>query len=61
MFYSFFEGKKLDLLVVNVAPENGPFDVFKDDTTENRFEKFIYLGDDRNIEKVYVDGRKVLG
>ncbi len=54
-------GKKLDLLVVDVGVDGGPIDVFKEDSIENRFEKFIYLGDDRNIEKVYVDGRKVLG
>ena len=46
---------------MNVSVSNGPIDVFKEDSIENQFEKFIYLGDDRNTEKVYVDGRKVLG
>ena len=39
----------------------GPIDVFPRDTPEQQFEKFIYLGDDRNIQHIYVDGRKVLG
>lgn len=60
IFGNFIPGKKLDCLVVDVAEPNGPIDVFEGDTLLNQFEKFIYLGDDRNIKVVIVDGKIVL-
>lgn len=40
----------------------GPFDVFPDlgQGMHAAFEKFLFLGDDRNIERVYVAGNRVL-
>ena len=56
---TFEEGKEFDALLVDVNAEGGPFDVFDGDTLEDQFEKFINLGDDRNIVEVYVQGVRV--
>ncbi len=59
---SFAAGKQFDALLVDCEPPGGgPFDVFAGDTWAQRFEKFINLGDDRNVMQVYVDGRRVVG
>jgi guanine deaminase len=50
------EGKDFDALIIDVNAPGGPFDVFEGDTLEDQFEKFINLGDDRNIVEVYVAG-----
>jgi guanine deaminase len=60
IFGNFLPGKKLDCLVVDVAEPSGPIDVFEGDTLSNQFEKFLYLGDDRNIKVVMVDGKTVI-
>lgn len=41
---------------------DGPFDLFPelDQGMQTAFEKFIYMGDDRNIERVYVAGNRVV-
>lgn len=40
----------------------GPFDMFPDlgDGMQTAFEKFIHLGDDRNIQQVFVAGKRVI-
>lgn len=53
---SFEVGKEFDALLVDVNVNGGPFDIFDGDTIEDQFEKFINLGDDRNIVEVYVQG-----
>lgn len=44
------------------APSEGPFDLFPDlgEGLQAAFQKFLFLGDDRNIEQVYVAGNRVL-
>jgi len=37
-----------------------PVDTFDNDGLMERFEKFLFLGDDRNLAAIYVDGRCVL-
>ena len=41
---------------------DGPFDLFPElnQGMQTAFEKFIYMGDDRNIERVYVAGGRVV-
>jgi len=34
--------------------------MFGEETASEMFEKFIFLGDDRNVETVFVNGVKVL-
>eukprot|EP00940_MAST-03C_sp_MAST-3C-sp2_P002792 g2792.t1 len=64
---NFEPGKCFDALVVNgegvigaAGHGRSPFDVEPHDTPMEIFQKFIFLGDDRNIEQVFVDGRRVL-
>ncbi|XP_069122599.1 guanine deaminase-like [Argopecten irradians] len=57
---NFEVGKEFDALVIDPAVEGGPFDVFRDDTIEDVFQKFVFLGDDRNISRVYVSGHNIL-
>ena len=37
-----------------------PYEVFPDDSNLDRLEKFVQIGDDRNIRQVYVNGKQVL-
>jgi len=53
-------GKHFDALVIDPMVANSPFDVFPQDSIENIFQKFLLLGDDRNISEVYIMGRLVV-
>lgn len=67
------EGKDFDALLLNIGCSNPVFDSFdfttevgenqgvRKDTLEDKFQKFINLGDDRNILAVFVKGRNVKG
>lgn len=72
---NFSIGKQFDAIRIDLSQqttENDPFrnsngdcrvaivDIFQHDTAMNRFEKFIYLGDDRNMTEIYVNGSRVL-
>ena len=57
---NFLPGKKLDCLVVDPSVPGGPFDVFPGEDSSAKFQKFLFLGDDRNIITIFVDGKKVL-
>ncbi len=57
---NFEAGKKVDALVVDCKAADSPFDVFEGEEPLEMFQKFLYLGDNRNIKTIYVDGRKVL-
>ncbi|CAH0402475.1 unnamed protein product [Chilo suppressalis] len=62
---SFEVGKEFDALVIDTYAQDGPIDKYEhssaaiEDRATSLLEKFIYLGDDRNIAQVYVNGRKV--
>jgi guanine deaminase len=51
-------GKKCDILVVDTS--STPLDLIGFENLEERFEKFLFVGDDRNIKEVYVDGKLVI-
>ncbi|XP_070820934.1 guanine deaminase [Chaetodon trifascialis] len=58
---NFEVGKDFDALRVNVAAPGGPIDLIQhDDGPKTLLEKFLNLGDDRNIVEVFVAGRKVV-
>ncbi|KAG7247569.1 hypothetical protein CRUP_035135 [Coryphaenoides rupestris] len=57
---NFEEGKDFDALRVNVAAPHGPIDLFQNEGPRVLLEKFLNLGDDRNITEVYVAGRRVV-
>ncbi|KAK3605569.1 hypothetical protein CHS0354_005873 [Potamilus streckersoni] len=56
---NFVVGKEFDALLIDVNVVGSPLDVFKEDTFEDVVQKFMYLGDDRNIVAVFVAGRLV--
>lgn len=39
--------------------DSGPWDYFIDDDIETLFEKWVNLGDERNIKRVWVQGKDV--
>ena len=49
-------------LAANVDPEaeGSPFELYDGEGSEIAFEKWLILGDDRNTEAVYVNGKKVM-
>jgi len=51
-------GKQFDALVVDIAGKNS-VKYFDKDPIEDNIEKFFYLGDDRNIQQVYVAGKRI--
>ncbi|XP_051923411.1 guanine deaminase [Hippocampus zosterae] len=57
---NFEVGKDFDALRVNVAVPGGPIDLIQQDKPKIILEKFLNMGDDRNIVEVYVAGRKVV-
>lgn len=61
---NFVEGKEFDALIVDV--DGGPIDVYdlpeklwNDESELTLLQKFLYVGDDRNIKEVFVKGRQV--
>lgn len=52
---SFEEGYEFDALVI----DDNSLPIFKPLSVEERLQKFIYTGDDRNIKERYVAGKKV--
>ncbi|XP_061528179.1 guanine deaminase isoform X2 [Phycodurus eques] len=57
---NFEVGKDFDALRVNVMVPGGPIDLFQHEEPKIILEKFLNLGDDRNIVEVYVAGRNVV-
>lgn len=57
---NFEVGKDFDALRVDLAAEGGPVDLFQKEEPKVLLEKFLNLGDDRNIAEVYVAGRIVV-
>ncbi|XP_077200913.1 guanine deaminase isoform X3 [Paroedura picta] len=57
---NFEVGKEFDALLINTKASDSPFDLFASDMFEDSVQKFLYLGDDRNIEEVYVAGKLVV-
>eukprot|EP01134_Creolimax_fragrantissima_P001617 CFRG1617T1 len=52
-------GMQFDALRVNPDVKNSPFDLFEGDSLKDIVQKFLYLGDDRNITEVFISGKKV--
>lgn len=56
---NFQVGKSFDALVVNLASSFSPVDVFPGNDIIELVQKFIMLGDDRNVVSVFVNGQVV--
>lgn len=50
--------KEFDAILVNLN-NNPAVDLLEEYTLDQLFQKFIYLGDDRMISKVYVAGKEI--
>jgi guanine deaminase len=46
--------------VIDPIAMDSPLDVFDTDSLQEIFQKFIFVGDDRNISQVWVQGRKIV-
>lgn len=57
---NFLIGKKVDCLVLDVEAPGSPIDIFEGEGVSEKFQKFLFNGDDRNIDTVFVDGKIVL-
>ena len=58
---NFLPDKKMDCLVVDIHAAGSPIDIFEGEGVSEKFQKFLFNGDDRNIDTVFVDGKMVLG
>jgi guanine deaminase len=52
-------GKDFDALIINLAQTDGNLELWQNESIENRLSKWIHLGDDRSISRVYVNGVEV--
>lgn len=57
---SFEINKSFDALLVDIATHDSPIDLLDDITPMDMVEKFINLGDDRNIVSVWISGERKL-
>ncbi|XP_063608766.1 guanine deaminase-like [Penaeus indicus] len=57
---NFEVGKEFDALLIDTEATGTPLDIFLEDKIEEKVEKFLYNGDDRNILQVYVAGKKLV-
>ncbi|XP_045607153.2 guanine deaminase [Procambarus clarkii] len=57
---NFEVGKDFDALLVDVDAPRTPLDTFSNDTAEDKVQRFLYNGDDRNIVQVFVAGSCVV-
>jgi guanine deaminase len=58
---TFEVGKQFDALLVDVDIPNQAFDYWPTDSMAKHVERFWNMGDDRNLVKVWVQGRCVVG
>jgi cytosine/adenosine deaminase-related metal-dependent hydrolase len=56
---NFQVGKSFDALRINVSSLGSSLSFLNRETVSERIQRFIMLGDQRNITEVYVEGRKV--
>ncbi|KAF9088015.1 hypothetical protein BGX29_006415 [Mortierella sp. GBA35] len=56
---NFEVGKEFDAVLVNTAIRGSPLDIYEHDTVHTKFEKYLFVGDDRNNERIYVQGKEV--
>lgn len=56
---NFIVGKEFDALVVDINVNAVQVNDSRNYTLEEKLQKFIYSGDDRNILQVYINGYKV--
>lgn len=56
---NFKVGKEFDALVINLHAKHTPIDPHPGESIKELFQRFLFVGDDRHIEQVYVQGKSV--
>ncbi len=56
---TFAPGMEFDAVLLS-AGKNSPVAIFETDSIQDVFQKLCVLGDDRNVKRVYVQGREVI-
>lgn len=57
---TFYVNREFDAIIFSAAPSiAGNIDVFQTDSKEDLFQKICNLGDDRNVVKVFVQGKEI--
>ncbi|KAG0345555.1 hypothetical protein BG004_003579 [Podila humilis] len=57
---NFVVGKEFDAVLVDTTVENSSLDWFEHDTIESMFDKYLFMGDDRNNTHVFVQDENSL-
>lgn len=57
---NFTSGKRFDALVIDLDVQGSPIDWNSSDSAKDQFQKFLFIGDDRNVRDIFVDGQHVL-
>ncbi|XP_001606359.1 guanine deaminase [Nasonia vitripennis] len=57
---NFKPGKEFDALVIDLAAPNSVLDNLQEYTLDEKLQRLIYSGDDRNVVEVYVSGHRVM-
>ncbi|CAM1292128.1 GDA (predicted) [Pycnogonum litorale] len=57
---NFEVGKEFDALVINTNVSDSPVDIFPSDSEEDIILKFLSHGDDRNIRKIFIAGKRII-
>ncbi len=52
-------GMEFDAIIISADVTNSPVQIFDSDSVFDIFQKLVVLGDDRNIRRVFVQGRDV--
>lgn len=52
-------GKDFDALIIDLAQTDGNLELWLNESIENRLSKWVHLGDDRSVSRVYVQGVEV--
>jgi len=56
---NFLVGKAFDGLIIDPFIEDNSFDTFQNQNFMDVFQKFMFLGSDKNIQSVYVNGKQI--
>jgi guanine deaminase len=56
---TFAPGMEFDAIILSAEPKNSPVEIFQSNSIADVFQKLVVLGDDRNVTRVFVQGRDV--
>jgi len=56
---NFLAGKEFDAIRIDPNVVGGPFDLYGYESKKELIEKFVFLGDDRNVAEVFIQGKSI--